>query len=210
LTSAAEDNCYIAIFAGEACASDGGVYLLSKTWYTAHSGGTFRDLGSCGKVVENWFSKSGSHRQFAAALASNSNLHDKATYMGTFDCASNVVKLDSGAGGCPEGQEITTPEGCQQAVDQLGLARMEMVLVDGDQGMPKWCSVSTGSGPRAYFGSSNAGVFGRSQRQVSLWQLAPVCLDSPDVRVSRGHRLSALAIVWWLAFTMLVIKARVQ
>merc|ERR1712110_235749 len=68
------DMCYIAIFAGEACSSDGGVYKVSSSWYSDHFGGSLGDLGSCGKVIESWLERSGGHQKFASSLASNSDL----------------------------------------------------------------------------------------------------------------------------------------
>jgi hypothetical protein len=68
------DSCYIAIFAGDACSSDGGIYQITTSWYSSHFGGNFGVLGSCGEVIDSWFVRSGGHRQFASSLATNSDL----------------------------------------------------------------------------------------------------------------------------------------
>merc|ERR1712232_322291 len=68
------DTCYIAIFAGDECSSDGGVYKVSRAWYSEHYGGNFGVLGSCGEVITFWLRRSGSHEQFASSLAANSDL----------------------------------------------------------------------------------------------------------------------------------------
>jgi len=85
--------CYIAIFAGDACSSDGGVYKVSTSWFTDHFGGNLGDLGSCGKVVESWMETSPSHRQFASSLATHTDLElgslaVVATFIAEFACES--------------------------------------------------------------------------------------------------------------------------
>jgi hypothetical protein len=81
-----ETKCYVAIFSASACNSDGGVYLVSSSWYSDHPGGNFGVLGTCGRLVENWLAKSGSHTAYATGLASASDLSDQATYVADFEC----------------------------------------------------------------------------------------------------------------------------
>ena len=38
-------QCYVALFAGADCSSDGGVYLISADWYANHFGGNFATKG---------------------------------------------------------------------------------------------------------------------------------------------------------------------
>jgi hypothetical protein len=85
-----KDSCYIAIFAGEKCKSDGGIYKISPTWYTGHFGGPFKDFsggGSCGKVVESWPRRSGSHNNWIENLRSRSDIDDKAFFESEMFCA---------------------------------------------------------------------------------------------------------------------------
>jgi hypothetical protein len=56
-------KCYIALFDGEPCTSNGGVYKITKNWYDSHFGGPIIQ-SRCGKVVSEWTSK-GMHSDFA-------------------------------------------------------------------------------------------------------------------------------------------------
>jgi hypothetical protein len=81
------NECYIGIFEGKSCASKGGVYKVSKGWYTGHFGGSFANLGTCGKTIENWLVRSPGHGQFAESLSNNVNLGTHATFISTLACA---------------------------------------------------------------------------------------------------------------------------
>jgi dopamine beta-monooxygenase len=89
-------QCYVALFAGPDCRSDGGVYLISSDWYANHLGGNFGTKGFCGKVYYNWLQANPSHAKWADALASDLNLTQpatdpsgllRATYVSEFRCA---------------------------------------------------------------------------------------------------------------------------
>jgi len=83
------DKCYIAIFAGDVCSSDGGVYKVSTTWYSDHYGGNFGVLGTCGGVRDFWSDRSSGHKQFASSLRSNSDLGTFAQFTAKLACIGN-------------------------------------------------------------------------------------------------------------------------
>merc|ERR1712232_547773 len=62
-------QCYVALYAGPNCSSDGGVYLISPDWYAGHFGGDFGKEGFCGKVHYNWFQSNPSHQGWGEALS---------------------------------------------------------------------------------------------------------------------------------------------
>lgn len=95
LAAASSNNarrCYVAFCTG---GSEGQVYKISEDWYTSHSGGGFGDKhggrGSCGRVINDWFGKSGAHGQYRRALDAGRDLQAGstvyATYEGAFTCA---------------------------------------------------------------------------------------------------------------------------
>jgi len=63
---------------------------VSSDWYSAHFGGSFGVLGTCGKVVEFWLDRSPGHKGLASSLRSNSDLVTAgaavATFTATFAC----------------------------------------------------------------------------------------------------------------------------
>merc|ERR1712232_475684 len=84
------DKCYVAIFAGDACSSDGGIYRISRSWFANHPGGNFGDLGTCGNVRAFWLDMSGNHKQFASKLASYSDLGSFASFAAELACTEDV------------------------------------------------------------------------------------------------------------------------
>ena len=75
-TLGAADACYYALFVGEKCTTDGGVYKIDQIWYDEHSGGSFKGMGppkGCGTVVENWVNL-GQHDGLKLLLAAKTDL----------------------------------------------------------------------------------------------------------------------------------------
>lgn len=102
------DKCYYGIWAGDACSSDGGVYLIDPAWYSGHFGGPFASK-NCGTVVTNWFDRSSSHESAASsALATGANI----------EFSGNIVARFQGRMKCTTTTTATPPEpSCEAMVD---------------------------------------------------------------------------------------------
>eukprot|EP00039_Didymoeca_costata_P016915 m.308078 g.308078 ORF g.308078 m.308078 type:complete len:700 (-) comp16470_c0_seq8:91-2190(-) len=87
--------CYIVIYGGERCKSDGGVYLVSSGWYTGHFGGQAAIERSCGKVIENWFGKSGGHKGYSDNLRDGTDLGGRAKFIAKLDCGAPTEEVNS-------------------------------------------------------------------------------------------------------------------
>jgi hypothetical protein len=91
-------TCYIALLDGPCDANpNGGVYKISEAWYANHYGGANAIQSKCGKHVESWSLKNGGHAEYLDALASKSDLGDRATFVGAFVCPGSV-SISSGSG----------------------------------------------------------------------------------------------------------------
>ena len=120
------DSCHIAIFEG-ACGSAGGVYKISPSWYTEHFGGAFGALGTCGKMIDNWATRSGSHSAWLGNLQAKTDILDRASFVSDFECGTRQRMARaghaSGDGGDGGGDPLAGAVG----------VRATIVLEDGPQ-----------------------------------------------------------------------------
>ena len=88
--------CYYVLWAGEACASAGGVYRISTSWYAQHYGGNFGDKTGagrgCGSVKPFWGSINSAHQTYSAGLTNGVDiigpLGTAAHRVANYDCSS--------------------------------------------------------------------------------------------------------------------------
>ena len=85
-----DTKCHIGIFGGDRCASAGGVYLVSKAWFSGHYGGQAAIENACGRVIEGWLLKGG-HSQFADALEQKTDLADHAARVADVECGATTL-----------------------------------------------------------------------------------------------------------------------
>ena len=104
-----KDNCFVVLWKGEACKSPGGVYQIAPAWTTAHLGGNLLSKKTCGKVIDNWLTRSGSHSAYASGLDANADIDGPsglaATYKGSYDCGGGGPGGGGGGGGATQGDE---------------------------------------------------------------------------------------------------------
>jgi cullin-associated NEDD8-dissociated protein 1 len=87
--------CYYVLWAEEACASAGGVYRISPSWYTQHYGGPFGDKTGpgrgCGSVKTFWGSINPGHQGYISGLMEDDDIMGPlgiaAHRVADYDCA---------------------------------------------------------------------------------------------------------------------------
>jgi chitinase len=93
-------KCYYAIFDGDKCDSNGGVFLIDSDWYANHAGGPYNNKQApkgCGTVVENWFSRDESHKTYQSNLIDGTDVANKMTYVAAFngECPTDAPSTDA-------------------------------------------------------------------------------------------------------------------